>query len=710
MEENPQQTAAEQQARIAELEKALRKKEREISRLLFSVEQEKIFANAQANQLAVQTIAERVRDRYLQLMLNNSPSIIICFDNTKHIVFNSDAFLKFTGRSGDSVSGRQIHDVFEDFHDKEFVATLAGNLSAVIAENKTRSVPAEVDVGGLRKFIVNFIPMTSGDAVNEGAMVVFYDVTDIERARQDAEQASAAKSEFLSNMSHEMRTPMNAIIGMTSIAKTSESIERKDYCLKKIEDASTHLLGVINDILDMSKIEANKLELSCESFDFEKMIRKVMNVINFKIDEKSQNFTMNIDEAIPRTLIGDDQRLAQVITNLLSNAVKFTPEGGSIRLTAHLAETENGFFTVQIEVSDTGIGISAEQQSRLFSSFQQADSSTSRKFGGTGLGLAISKRMVEMMGGRIRVESEPGKGARFIFTFRTERGKEEQDKSSISGKVNWENVRLLVVDDDPDTLEYFHSEALRLNISCDLAANGETALDMISQNGLYDIYFINWKIPGINSIETVKRIKEMSAGKSSIVIMNSSAEQSAIEADADRAGVDHYLQKPLFHSDIVNCLNECFGVDYAEINKAHSGEEDFSGFRILLVEDVEINREIVLTLLEPTGLTIDTAENGLVAVKKVQEAQQPYDMIFMDIQMPEMDGYTATRKIREFEDAAKKRGIASKSTPIIAMTANVFREDVEKCIEAGLNDHVGKPLDFQEVLQKLRMQLRTARY
>ncbi|MDR1586979.1 MAG: GAF domain-containing protein, partial [Treponema sp.] len=247
------------------------------------------------------------------------------------------------------------------------------------------------------------------------AGAVARDLMDGERAEalEQAVQASQAKSNFLSNMSHEMRTPMNAIIGMTSIGKAAADIEKKDYCLEKIEAASTHLLGVINDILDMSKIEANKLELSPISFEFEKMLQKVVNVINFRVDEQQQSFYVTIDRNIPCTLIGDDQRLSQVITNLLSNAVKFTPKGGTIRLNAHLLSEQNNLCTIQIEVSDTGIGISEEQQSRLFNSFEQAESSTTRKFGGTGLGLAISKRIVEMMGGEIRIASEPGKGSAF---------------------------------------------------------------------------------------------------------------------------------------------------------------------------------------------------------------------------------------------------------------------------------------------------------
>ncbi|MDR0904923.1 MAG: response regulator [Oscillospiraceae bacterium] len=385
----------------------------------------------------------------------------------------------------------------------------------------------------------------------------------LEAERERAEAASRSKSDFLSNMSHEMRTPMNAIIGMATIAKDTRDNDRRDYCLDKIDEASTHLLGVINDILDMSKIEANKFELSQVSFNFEKLVRKVETVLSFRVEEKHQTLEVELDPNVPAALIGDDQRLAQVITNLLTNAVKFTPEDGKITVASKLLEDEDGVCMVRVAVTDTGIGITDEQKDRLFTAFEQADNNTSRKFGGTGLGLAISKRIVEMMGGFIRIDSVIGLGSTFAFTFRAAR---------------------------------------------DFSATEESA-------------------------------------------------------------------------------------------PADEGDADFSGRRILLAEDVDINREIVLAVLEPTNAVIDCAENGAEAVRLFTGNAGGYDAIFMDIQMPEMDGYEATRNIRAsaFPNA--------KTIPIIAMTANVFREDVEKCLEAGMNDHVGKPLNFTEVIGKLRQYL-----
>ncbi|MDR2404726.1 MAG: response regulator [Spirochaetaceae bacterium] len=528
-------------------------------------------------------------------------------------------------------------------------------------------------------------------------------------ALTQAERASQAKSIFLANMSHEIRTPMNAIIGMTNIAKTSGNIERKEYCLNKIEDASNHLLGVINDILDMSKIEANKFELSFANFDFEKMLRKVVNVINFRMDEKHLDFTVHIDRNIPRYLYGDDQRLAQVITNLLSNAAKFTPEQGTIRLDADLEQTEGDLCAIRTSVADSGIGITAEQQSRLFTSFEQADSSTSRKFGGTGLGLAISKRIVEMMDGDIWVKSEPGKGSVFTFQVKIKRGQQLEESRLASG-VGWKNLRVLVVDDAVDVREYFREIAGGMGLSLETASDGVEALDFIKKKGPYDIYFVDWKMPGIDGIELARRIRE--GGGESVVIMISATQWTAIEEDAKSAGVNKFLPKPLFPSAIADCINQCLGQDnlVAEAGLKVEEIDKFEGKQMLLVEDVEVNREIVISLLEPTALAIDCAENGTQAVRFFMENPEKYDLIFMDVQMPEMDGYEATRCIRAFEEERRKgsEGPEGKTPgiPIIAMTANVFREDIEKCLASGMNAHIGKPLDLEEVLSVLRIYLK----
>jgi len=516
---------------------------------------------------------------------------------------------------------------------------------------------------------------------------------------ESLEVASKAKSNFLANMSHEIRTPMNAIIGMTNIGKSTDDIERKNYSFIRIEDASHHLLGVINDILDVSKIESGKFELHPINFNFEKLLVRVVNVSNFRVEEKKQKLTVYVDRDIPQWMYGDDQRLAQVITNLLSNAVKFTPKEGSIRLNTYLLGEENGIYEIKVSVTDTGIGIDPEQHSLLFQPFQQADNETSRKFGGTGLGLTISKSIVEMMDGSIWVESEPGKGSRFSFTVKMQ-GSNRKDKILDPEIIEWDKIRVLVVDDDNYILEDFKGILEKFGAHCDTADNGEDALNLIDSGNDYNLFFIDWKMPGMDGIELTKNIKSrIGATGNSFIVMISASEVNTIAGRAKEAGVDKFLQKPLFPSVIAEIVCEYFGDACKKVTYANSDEKNnegiFKGRRILLAEDVEINREIVLTMLEETGIEIDCAVNGKEAVEMFSAAPDKYEMIFMDIQMPEMDGYEATRQIRA------SGAPEAKTIPIVAMTANVFKEDVENCIAAGMNDHIGKPLDILQVIGKL---------
>ena len=521
---------------------------------------------------------------------------------------------------------------------------------------------------------------------------------DSERKRIEADAASKAKSSFLSTMSHEIRTPMNAIIGMTTIGKLSQDIDKKDNAFKKIDGASKHLLGIINDILDMSKIEADKFELSPVSFEFEKMLQRVADVINIRVEERRQKFYVNIGKDIPPTLIGDDQRLSQVIANLLSNAVKFTPEEGSIRLDSQLVSEKDGMCRLQISVADTGIGITDEQKSRLFQSFEQAEAGTARKFGGTGLGLSISKRIVQLMGGDIRVDSEPGKGSTFTFNVLLKRGVNEK-KRLLDKDVNWKNIRIFVVDDEPEIREFFMAVCENQGITCTVSASGEEAVKILEKENDYNIYFIDWHLPGMNGGELARLIQAKETQKA-IITLFSSADWSAIEDEAHSAGVEKFISKPLFPSVIIDTINEFIGVESrVEQEDISKYTNDFTGYTILLAEDVDINREIVQAVLEPTHLTIDCAENGIKALDMFAAEPEKYDMIFMDIQMPVMDGYESTRKIRALDVPN------AKTIPIIAMTANVFREDVEKCLDAGMNGHVGKPIDFNEVFSQLQRYL-----
>jgi signal transduction histidine kinase/DNA-binding response OmpR family regulator len=530
------------------------------------------------------------------------------------------------------------------------------------------------------------------------AIVLIAILISIDDAREKSDEESRQKSMFLANMSHEIRTPINAIVGMTAIGKVAGVMERKDYCFSKIEDASRHLLGVINDILDISKIEANKIELSPTDFNFEKLLQQVVNVINFRVEEKHQKLSVHIDKNIPKILYADDQRLAQVITNLLGNAVKFTPTEGNISIDTHLVSEEDGEVIVKIAVTDDGIGITPQQQANLFQSFQQAESSTTRKYGGTGLGLAISKSIVEMMGGTIWVESELHEGATFAFTVKIKRGDETNYTLGYNG-INWHNIRILVIDDDNDILVYFREIITSLGARCDTASNAEEAFRLIEVYPNYNVIFVDLKMPDIDGITMTKEIRDREETRgNSVVVMISSADLSSVEIEAKKAGVNRFLLKPLFPSSIADVINECIGnfSTSSQANNYVSINNIFAGYNLLFVEDIEINREIVIALLEPTQVNIDCAENGVQAVKMFCKNPEKYDLIFMDVQMPEMDGYEATRQIRSLNLPQ------GKTIPIVAMTANVFKEDIQRCLDAGMNGHLGKPLNMEEVIASMR--------
>ncbi|MCL1849606.1 MAG: ATP-binding protein [Clostridiales bacterium] len=532
--------------------------------------------NSMANQLEerkrCETREKSKLQQYINMILTNTPDIMLVFDPEGKAVLASEAFIRcIGGRFEDEVQNKTARELLLPLTDEAFLQHLDGMLDEVIQNNRSSTMEESIDFsrnGNTRDFVIFVSPMFGDNDAVMGTMVVFHDMTEVigarkeaERLRLVAEQSTKAKTDFLARMSHEMRTPMNAIIGMSSIGKTAPDLEKKDYSFKKIEIASTHLLGVINDILDMSKIEADKFELSENSFSLESMVSHVVSIVNYQVAEKEQSFSVNMDRDIPPVIRLDEQRLKQVITNLLSNSVKFTPQGGSISLDVEKVDESDGLCTLRFIVRDTGIGMSLEQQQHLFKPFEQGDGSISRKYGGTGLGLAISKRIVDMMEGRIWVESKLGHGAAFHFEIKAEIGEE----SELYRKLG----------------------------------------------------------------------------------------------DVSTAGI-------------------------------------FMGKRILIAEDVEINREIIEGLLEETGVRIDFAVNGVEAVEKFTAHPKDYGAILMDIQMPDMDGYEATRQIRSY---CKPSGCR---IPIIAMTANVFREDIERCLTAGMDGHLGKPVDVEEVITKLR--------
>jgi len=523
-----------------------------------------------------------------------------------------------------------------------------------------------------------------------------------------AEFANRSKSEYLSRMSHEIRSPMNAIIGMTQIARASAANTGKvQDCLAKIDGASKHLLALINDVLDMSKIEANKFELLNAEFSLDTALNKIYDMMNVKAEEKKQTLSLMIDKKLPEYVVSDELRFSQVVANLVSNAVKFTDEGGKIDIGVRLAGGDGGECVIMVEVKDNGIGLTEEQAARLFKPFEQADSTILRKFGGTGLGLAINKRIVEMMGGDISVSSIPGKGSTFSFTVRMRRGTGDvvgakREREQLLRSVQAKSVRVLAVDDSAESREYISHVLTTFGFECEHACDGEEAVDKSekarSEGRPYDIIFMDYMMPKLDGIEAARKIKE-ATGENVSIVMVSMYDWKEFEQKAREAGIVKCVTKPISPSSVLDSISEvmptCVIKKNSDSDPLAPPTVSFSGNTILLVEDIDINREIIAAFLEDTHVSIDVAVNGVEAVGKFGQNPDKYDIVLMDIQMPEMDGFEATRRIRAMGTTK------AKSVPILAMTANALSEDVQRCKEAGMNDHIAKPVDQDALMFKL---------
>jgi CheY-like chemotaxis protein len=433
------------------------------------------------------------------------------------------------------------------------------------------------------------------------------------------------------------------------------------------------------------------------------MLMDIINVTNVRAEEKNLNFAVILNTNVPSLIISDELRFSQVIMNLLNNAIKFTPENGKVVLRVEKIDETGDEITLKTEIADSGIGMTDEQQKKLFTSYVQADSSITKNFGGTGLGLVISKQIVELMHGEIWIESKPNKGSKFIFTTKVQKGLGKADVQ-LSAKINRDELKILAVDDSEETRMYFAHVMEAFHLPCDIACSGKEALEMMdkSTDKPYNLFFVDWQMPDMDGIELTKRIKEITGDKS-FVIMLSMADWKTIEKEALSAGVRQFIPKPIFPSVLINVINECIEIK----PKDGSGKSDsstdaafnFKDYSILVAEDVEINREILSTVLEETGISIDFAQNGSSAVSMFQMHPDKYNLILMDVNMPEMDGYEATQAIRALEMPQ------AKDVCIIAMTANVFREDIEKCLAAGMNDHIGKPIAPETLHEKLNKYL-----
>ena len=513
-------------------------------------------------------------------------------------------------------------------------------------------------------------------------------------ARERALANMQAKSEFLSRMSHEIRTPMNAIIGMTAIARKTQDGERVAQCLEKIDISSRQLLGIINDVLDMSKIDAGELEIAVQEFDFEEMVRHVFDVVQVRADEKRIALKLFLGSVPSRRMKSDGLRLSQVLINLMNNAVKFTPECGAVGLRIQEAAVDAESSRIHVEVHDNGIGIAPERIPRLFDSFVQGDGGITRQYSGTGLGLAIVKRIIALMNGAIWVESEPGAGSTFIFEI--EVGWGEPCRSACVRNTLPRGLRGMIVSGCPDACAYLRGLLGDLLSSCDVAPDGAAAAEYarrgVGAGDRYDMILIDWELPGMGGAQTVEALRSVGCRDVIVAVVPPFIWNEA-EAEARAAGVSHLLVKPVLPTELYNVLADLFAGSREA--PAQEAVTDWSGRTILLADDIEINREIVCGILEDTGVAIEIAHDGAEAVRKFSESPERYDLILMDMQMPVMDGLSACREIR----ASGQR--AGEAIPILAMTANAFKEDEVSCLAAGMNGHIAKPLEVEKLLHVL---------
>jgi len=553
--------------------------------------------------------------------------------------------------------------------------------------------------------IASYIPLEWKNGKLEKVLLASMDVTQekkaeiesrqaLKEAYRSAENANRAKTEFLSNMSHDIRTPMNAIVGLTAIAGANvESQDRVIECLGKITESSRHLLGLINEVLDMARIERGKMTLAQEDFNLSELVDNLITLTKPVLDEHKHNFDIHINHIEHEAVCGDSLRIQQVFVNLMSNAIKYTPDGGNIIFS--IEEKPNGFSELgcyEFTIEDNGIGMSPEFQKIMFEPFSRADDHRTTRVQGTGLGMAISRNIVNLMNGTIKVDSTLHKGTKITVTIYLElqEKEKEQDRDLM-------NLPVLVVDDDRTCCESTVATLKEIGIMGEWVLSGREAVERCyARHELKDDYFaviLDWKMPEMDGIETARQIRKR-IGKEIPIIVLTSYEFSEIEEEAKAAGVDAFIAKPLFRSRLTATLRQFTSGRKEKIARNYLeklSESDYTGKRILLVEDNELNREIAGEILQMTGAKVETAENGKIAVEKVEASPEGlYDLVFMDIQMPVMNGYEATAAIRSLPGEKGK-------LPIVAMTANAFAEDVQLAKNTGMNGHIAKPLDMNKL-------------
>ena len=543
-------------------------------------------------------------------------------------------------------------------------------------------LPGVISAGLLILFLIDLIYMLS---LNRR----------LQTAAREAESANKAKTDFLSTMSHDIRTPMNAIIGLTTIAeKNLGDVESTRTSLRKISLASNHLLTLINDILDLSKVESGKLKLSPMTFSIVETVENLVNISQPMIKEKKIEFSFHINHIEKEYLYTDQLRLNQIYINILSNAIKYTQPGGRVSVDMREEESElSGCIRLTYTVADSGIGMSPEFMETMYQPFSRQTDSRVNSIQGTGLGLAITKQMVELMGGTIECQSEQGKGTTFTVVLDIPEADRQLDD------VRLDQIDALVVDDDEILLQTTADALASLGSTAELAHSGEEAIEMIArrhESGKdYSIVILDWKMPQMDGIETIRRIRaEIDADIP--ILLSSAYDWSDIEDQAKEAGANGFVSKPVFRSTLYNKINELLGTE----SRSAEPEDDYSdldGMHILIAEDIDVNWEIISNMLSMFGIKSERAENGRVCVDMMRTATEgSYDLIFMDVQMPEMNGLDATREIRKLDNSW------ACSIPIVAMTADAFSENVTECLNAGMNGHIAKPIDIKLVIKEIR--------
>ena len=524
-------------------------------------------------------------------------------------------------------------------------------------------------------------------------------MNELEKARQAALEANKAKSEFLANMSHDIRTPMNAIVGMTAIAAAHiDDRKQVENCLRKITLSSKHLLGLINDVLDMSKIESGKLTLTTEQISLKEVVEGIVNIMQPQVKTKKQTFDIHVENILTENVWCDGVRLNQVLLNLLSNATKYTPEGGAIHLSLFEENSPKGerYVRIYIKVKDNGIGMSPDFLKRIYESYSRADGARIHKTEGAGLGMAITKYIVDAMEGTIDIQSEPDKGTEFLLTFDFEKA------DAMNMDMVLPSWNMLVVDDD-ELLCRTAMDALKsIGIKAEWTLSGEKAIELVNEHHKrredYQIILLDWKLPGMNGIQVAKEIRH-NLGDEVPILLISAYDWSEFEAEAREAGISGFISKPLFKSTLYYALRQYMGTE-TENGQTLNPNIDLSGRRILIAEDNELNWEVANELLSDLGVELDWAEDGQICLDKFQKSPEGYyDAVLMDIRMPHMTGYEATKMIRGLNhpDAL--------SIPIIAMSADAFSDDIQHCLECGMNAHIAKPIDVIELTRLLKRYL-----